>query len=55
MQHTKCARAKYCTRCSLPLDEETALKEQEIRGELDKGMEMLFLDPEFRVYVARKL
>lgn len=47
--------AKYCVRCSLPLDEETALREQAVRGELDQGMEILFQDPEFRVFVSRKL
>ncbi|MFH2110856.1 MAG: zinc ribbon domain-containing protein [Candidatus Bathyarchaeota archaeon] len=47
--------SKYCSRCSLPLDMETVELEQEVRGEVDRGMDLLFSDPEFRDYVARKL
>jgi len=47
--------SRYCVRCSLPLDEETAEREQMVRGEVDRGMEGLFRDHEFKAFVARKL
>jgi len=34
---------------------ETAEREQLVRGEVDRGMEVLFRDREFKAFVARKL
>jgi len=59
----KCARckelnasdARYCGRCSLPLELEAALMEREVRGEVDRGMDALFRDSEFRAFVAKKI
>jgi hypothetical protein len=47
--------ARYCGRCSLPLELEAALMEREVRGEVDRGMDALFRDPEFRAFVAKKI
>ena len=47
--------SRFCVRCSLPLDVEAAEREQLVRGEVDRGMEVLFRDQEFKAFVARKL
>jgi hypothetical protein len=47
--------ARYCGRCSLPLELGAALMEREVRGEDDRGMDALFRDSEFRAFVAKKI